>query len=299
MNPAGPLIDPDDLAKTAHLQLLSKLRIDGLLSGRHRSKTKGGCAEFEEHRAYSPGDEIRLLDWRVFAKSDRYCIKQFEEEISLQAMIAIDASGSMGFGMSTVSKYEYARSAALCLARVVLGQRDSAGLAVMGGGLRAFIPPRARASHLEVLGENLRGHSPGGPTSVARDLGDVARRIKRRGLVLLFSDCFENVDRLAKSLRLLRSRRHEVLLFHVLAPEELSFSFQRWTRFEPLEAGHAGIDLDPLSIRAEYLGRLKVFLARIRHICAENSCDYIPMSTDRPLGDSLADYLRRRMALAK
>src|SRR5271169_1402110 len=118
MNSVGPSIDPDDLAKTAHLELMSKLMVDGLLSGRHRSKMKGGCAEFAEHRAYSPGDEIRLLDWRVFAKSDRYVIKQYEEEISLQAIIAIDASGSMGFGMSTVNKYEYSRIAALCLAQV-------------------------------------------------------------------------------------------------------------------------------------------------------------------------------------
>jgi uncharacterized protein (DUF58 family) len=299
MNPVLPLIDPDDLAKTEHLQLLSKLRIDGLLSGRHRSQTKGGCAEFAEHRAYSPGDEIRLLDWRVFAKSDRYVIKQFEEEISLQALLAVDASGSMGFGMSTVSKYEYSKAAALCLARLVLGQRDSAGLAIMGGGLRSFIPPRSRASHLEVLSETLNSNSPIGPTTMSDDLSEVARRIKRRGLVLLFSDCFDSPERLAKSLKLLRSRRHEVLLFHVLAPEEVSFNFRRWTRFEPMESGVPGIDLDPLAVRAQYLARLKTFLARVRRICAECTCDYIPMSTDRPVGDSLATYLRRRMAAAK
>jgi uncharacterized protein (DUF58 family) len=299
MNPVRQPIDPDDLAKTAHLELLSKLRIDGLLSGRHRSKTKGGCAEFAEHRAYSPGDEIRLLDWRVFARSDRYVIKQYEEEISLQALVAIDASGSMGFGVSTVSKYDYAKAAALCLARVVLGQRDSAGLAVMGGGLRSFIPPRSRASHLEVIRGALEGNSPVGPTTMSDDLGQVARRIKRRGLVLLFSDCFDSVERLAKSLKLLRSRRHEVLLFHVLAPEEISFSFRRWTRFEPMEAGVSGIDLDPLAVRALYLARLKTFLARVRQICTECSCDYIPMSTGRPVGDTLADYLRRRMAATK
>ncbi len=299
MNPVGPIIDPDDLAKTAHLELLSKLMVDGLLAGRHRSKTKGGCAEFAEHRGYSPGDEVRLLDWRVFAKSDRYVIKQYEEEISLQAIIAMDASGSMGFGMSTVTKYEYAKAASLCLARVVLGQRDSAGLAVMGGGIRAFIPPRARASHLDVLSQNLRDHSPAGPTSMADDLGEVLQRIKRRGLFLLFSDCFDSIDRLANSLKLLRSRRHEVLLFHIMAPEELSFSFTRFTRFEPMESGLGHLDLDPGAVRAGYLARLKEFLAQVRRVCAECSCDYIPMSTDRPVGDALAEYLRRRSASAK
>jgi uncharacterized protein (DUF58 family) len=299
MNPVGTTLDPDDLAKTAHLELVSKLMVDGLLSGRHRSKMKGGCAEFAEHRGYSPGDEIRLLDWRVFAKSDRYVIKQYEEEISLQAIIAMDASGSMGFGMSTPTKYDYARAAALCLAQIVLSQRDSAGLAILGGGVRTYVPPRGVASHLEIISRSLRNNSPAGPTSMAEDLGQIVQRIKRRGLVLLFSDCFDSIDRLAKSLKLLRSRRHEVLLFHIMAPEELSFSFSRFTRFVPMESGVVGIDLDPTAIRAEYLRRLKEFLDRVRRVCAECSCDYVPMSTDRAVGDALADYLRRRSAAMK
>ena len=172
MNPVGPMIDPDDLAKTAYLELVSKLMADGLLAGRHRSKMKGGCAEFAEHRAYSPGDEVRLLDWRVFARSDRYVIKQYEEEVSLQAIIAMDASGSMGFGMSTVTKYAYARAASLCLARIVLGQRDSAGLAVMGGGVRDLHPaprpgqpsgcPEPKPARFLARRPHLHGRGPGG-----------------------------------------------------------------------------------------------------------------------------------------
>jgi hypothetical protein len=134
---------------------------------------------------------------------------------------------------------------------------------------------------------------------MAEDLGQIVQRIKRRGLVLLFSDCFDSIDRLAKSLKLLRSRRHEVLLFHIMAPEELSFSFSRFTRFVPMESGVVGIDLDPTAIRAEYLRRLKEFLDRVRRVCAECSCDYVPMSTDRAVGDALADYLRRRSAAMK
>jgi hypothetical protein len=134
---------------------------------------------------------------------------------------------------------------------------------------------------------------------MAEDLGEIIQRIKRRGIILLFSDCFDSLDRLARSLKLLRSRRHEVLLFHVMAPEELTFSFTRFTRFEPMEEGVAHVDLDPGSIRAEYLSRLKVFLAGLRRVCAECSCDYIPLSTGWPVGDALADYLRRRSASAK
>jgi len=299
INSIADFVNPDDLAQTENLELLSKQIVDGFLSGRHRSKRKGGSAEFAEHRPYCPGDEVRLLDWRVFGKSDRYCIKQFEEETSLQAILVIDASGSMGFGLGTMSKYEYSQRAALCLARLVLQQRDAAGLAIIGGGVRCFVPPRSQPRHVEVLMENLRSASPAGLTTLAADLAELTPRIKRRGLIILFSDCFDSVNQLAHSLRLLRSRRHEVLLFHVMAPEELSFSFRQWTRFESLEDAGQMIDLDPVEIRGEYLARLKGFLDQVRHACGETSCDYVPLSTDKPLGQALADYLRRRVAAQK
>ena len=299
INSIADFVQPDDLAKTENLELLSKHIVDGFLSGRHRSKRKGGSAVFSEHRAYCPGDEIRLLDWRIFGRSDRYCIKQFEEETSLQAILVVDASGSMGFGMGTMSKYEYSRRAALCLARLVLQQRDAAGMAIIGGGMRSFVPPRSHPRHLEVLLDQLRHAIPSGRTSIAAGLADLAPRIKRRGLIILFSDCFDNFDQLAHSLRLLRSRRHEVLLFHVMAPEELSFSFHQWTRFESLEDEGQTIDLDPAEIRGEYLARLKTFLEQLRHVCGETSCDYVPLCTDKPLGEALAHYLRRRAAAQK
>ena len=287
-------VQPSDLAKTDGLELLSQQIVDGFLSGRHRSKHKGGGAEFAEHRAYCPGDEIRLLDWRVFGKSDRYCIKQFEEETSLQAILVVDGSGSMDFGLGTASKFLYSRAASLCLARLVLRQNDGAGLAVIGGGIRSFTPPRSHPRHLEALLERLREASPAGPTSLAADLGLLAQRIKRRALIILFSDCFDNVKELAHSLRLLRSRRHEVMLFHVLAPEELSFSFKGVSRFESLEHAGQNIELDPETVRDEYLARFKEFLEAVRSACGAAACDYVPLTTDQPLGDALANYLRRR-----
>lgn len=299
MNSIVDFVNPDDLAQTENLELLSKQVVDGFLSGQHRAKRKGGSSEFAEHRAYSPGDEVRLLDWRVFAKSDRYYIKQFEEETSLQALLVIDASGSMGFGMETISKFQFCQRAALCLARLVLQQHDSAGLAIIGGGIRSFVPPRSQPRHLEVLIESVRQSSPSGQTSLANDLAELVPRIKRRGLIIIFSDCFDNVDQLNRSLRLLRSRRHEVLLFHVMAPEELAFSFRERTRFESLEDEAQKVDLDPMDIRGEYLDRLKMFLGQVRHTCGETSCDYAPLSTDQPLGEALANYLRRRAATLK
>jgi uncharacterized protein (DUF58 family) len=299
MNSILDSVRPDDLAQTENLELLSRHVVDGFLTGRHRSRHKGGGAEFAEHRAYCPGDEIRLLDWRVFGKSDRYCIKQFEEETSVQAMLVVDASGSMDFGLSTPSKYHYSRAASLCLARLVLRQNDAAGLAVIGGGVRSFVPPRSQPRHLDFLIESLVKAAPAGPTTLASDLNTLAQRIKRRALVILFSDCLDDVDQLAHSLRLLRSRRHEVMLFHVLAPEELSFSFKDRSRFESLERpGHA-LDLDPVQVRDEYLTRLKAFVQRLRQACGESACDYFPLTTDKPLGEALADYLRRRAAAQK
>jgi uncharacterized protein (DUF58 family) len=299
MNSLADFIKTSDLSQTENLELIARHVVDGFLSGRHRSKLKGGCAEFAEHRAYCPGDEIRLLDWRVFGKSDRYCIKQFEEQTSLQAIFALDASGSMGFGMSGPSKFEYARAACLCLARLVLQQGDAAGLAVIGGGIRSFVPPRTQPRHLELLIDGLRHAAPAGPTTIADDLGELARRIKRRGLIVLFSDCLADMEQLAHSLRLLRSRRHEVLLFHVMAPEELSFAFNNWSRFESLEVNGELVDLDPVSIRDDYLARIRTFLEQLRRVCGESQCDYVPLSTDKLLGVALADYLRRRSALAR
>src|SRR6185369_3457142 len=184
MNSTAEYVSPADLAKTEYLDLISRQIVEGLYSGGHRSKRKGGSAEFAEHRAYSPGDEIRLLDWRVYGKSDRYYIKQFEEETSLQAMLVLDASGSMGFGLSTASKYAYSRMACLCLARVVLHQSDAAGLAIIGDDIRSFVPPRNQPSHLEVLTARVREAAPSGPTLLTKVLGDLAGRIKRRGIIL-------------------------------------------------------------------------------------------------------------------
>jgi uncharacterized protein (DUF58 family) len=299
MNSTAEYVSPADLAKTEYLDLISRQIVEGLYSGGHRSKRKGGSAEFAEHRAYSPGDEIRLLDWRVYGKSDRYYIKQFEEETSLQAMFVLDASGSMDFGLRSPTKYAYSRMAGLCLARVVLRQSDAAGLAIIGENIRAFVPPRNQPRHLEVLIQHLREAQPSGPTSVAKSLGDLAGRIKRRGLIALFSDCFDQPEQLAHSLKLLRARRHEVILFHVLAPEELAFSFQQLTRFESMEGDGQMIDLDPGSIRREYLERMQIFLGQVRRACGEAGCDYVPLRTDKPVGDALADYLRRRVAFQK
>lgn len=293
------LLDSEALAKIGNLELLSMNVVDGVLSGKHRSTHKGGCFEFAEHRAYTAGDEIRLIDWRVYGKSDRYYIKQFEEETNLQAVMVVDASGSMQFGQATVSKLNYAKMACACLSRLMLRQRDSVGLALIDQAMRQYIPPRSHANHLQSMLDALRRTEAGGMTSLAGNLHEIARRIKRRGLIVIFSDCFGELEPLKKAIHHLRLRGHEVLIFQVLAPEELTFPFDRFSQFECFEQEGVRLDLDPPTIRKRYLERMRVFLSDLQQSCTQLGCDYVTMSTESHLGETLAYYLSRRAARAK
>lgn len=293
------LLDPEAMSKLGKLEVIATRIVEGFISGKHRSPYKGASVEFAEHRGYSPGDEVRLIDWRVFARSDRYYIKQFEEETNLQSVLVLDASGSMAFGASTVSKLRYAQMAAACLARLMLHQRDAVGLAVLDEVVRTYIPARSRANHFGVLLDELGETRPGGETSLAGALHDLASRIKRRGLIMILSDCFDDAEDLLNALHHLRARGHEVMLLQIMAPEELSFKFDRWSRFECLEVAGTRIDLDPSVIRKEYLERVETFLERLRQGCGEIGCDYMPLSTDQSLGDALGYYLARRSAKLK
>jgi len=293
------LLDPAAVAKLGRLELIATRIVEGLVSGKHRSPYRGCSVEFAEHRGYSPGDEVRLIDWRVLGRSDRYYVKQFEEETNLQALLVVDASGSMGFGLSTVSKLRYAQMAAACLARMMLHQGDAVGLAMLGTKVRAYVPPRSRPSHLGTLLDTLREAIAAGDASLAGCLHDLARRIRRRGMFIIFSDCFENPESLLNALYHLRARGHETLMFHIMAPEELSFDLGHWSQFEDLERPGQRIELDPGAIRATYLERVQAFLDLLQAGCGEVRCDYIPLTTDQPLADTLAYYLARRAARMK
>ena len=292
-------LDPHDLARLDGLELLASRVVDGLLSGKHRSELKGGSAEFTEHRGYVPGDEIRLIDWKVFGKSDRYFIKQYIEQTCLQVIVVLDGSGSMAFGLTSGSKFQYARSLAACLTRLVLRQSDSAGLAVLGKTLRHYVPPRANPNHFQPILQLLSRAQPSGETSLAQNLTELARRIKRRGLLVLLSDCFDDLDALRQALQFLRARGHEIILLHTMAPEELSFDFGGWSRFECLEVDGTYLSLDPRLVREEYLKNVQAFLFGLKRICGETGCDYHPLPTDKPLGEALAYYLKRRSARLK
>ena len=289
------LLDIEAMERIEPLEVVATRIVDGFISGKHTSRRKGGYVEFAEHRPYSPGDEIRLLDWRAFARSDRHYIKQFEEETSLQAVLVVDASGSMAFAHSTVSKLRYAQVACACLARLMLRQGDAVGTAVVDSKIRSFIPPRSNPAHFGALLEELSKVSGAGQTSLAQMLEQLTKLIKRRGLIIICSDCFDDLDGLLNALSCLHAKGHDLLLFHIMAPEELSFPFTKWSRFECLEVQGRRVDLDPGLIRKKYIQNLERFLGRLKEGCGRTRCDYAPIRTDRPIGEMLARYLLRRM----
>jgi len=227
-NGVSDVFDPKDLARIETLELLASRVVDGLLSGKHRSELKGGSAEFTEHRGYVPGDEIRLIDWKVFGKSDRYFIKQYIEQTCLQVILVLDGSGSMAFGLRSATKFHYARAVAACLARLVLRQSDSAGLAVLGKSIRNYVPPRANPHHFQPILKMLGEAQSTGETALAANLTELTRRIKRRGLIVLISDCFDEIGSLREALQFLRSSGNEIILLHTMAPEDLVFVFGGW-----------------------------------------------------------------------
>ncbi len=294
--PSLDLLDPQALARIGGLELVARTVVDGVMSGMHRSTHKGGCCEFDEHRLYAQGDDLRLIDWRLFARRDRHYVKQFEDETNLHAWLVVDTSGSMQFGDSTMSKFDYARMGAACLARLLLKQRDSIGLMLDVNGKRQTIPPRPQANHFLSIVERLQDSTAAGAANVVDVLQELAGRLKRRSLVVVFSDCFCDVSRLKQSLHQLRLRGHDVLVFQVLAPEEISFDFRTPALFEDLESPGVRLDIHPGAIRRHYVEQFETFMRELRTSMIEIDCDFVTLSTDRDLGDSLAYYLRRRAA---
>jgi uncharacterized protein (DUF58 family) len=294
MSSAVNPFDPTALARYGRLALVARQLVEGFLSGIHKSPYKGFSVEFAEHRQYYPGDEIRHVDWRVYGKTDRYYVKEFEEETNLRACIVLDASGSMAYQGAHPGKFEYARLVAASLAYLMLHQRDAVGLATHDTQLRQLVPPRATSKHLLHLLRTLEDTRPGGETSLAPLWERLAVRLKRRGLVVLLSDCFEQTGPLLRALQHFRHRKHEVLLLHILAPEEVEFPFSKWTQFRSLEQASHRVLVDPRRLRRDYLERFGAFCAELREGAARAQVDYHLMRTDEPVRRALGIYLGKR-----
>ena len=294
---------PEGIASTlARLELLARAKKQGAMSGRHTSPNKGFSVVFAEHRQYMPGDDIRDLDWRGVAKSDRYYIKQYIEETNLRATIVLDCSGSMKYRgeMSApvegkpVSKFEYAQYLAAALAYLMIKQQDAVGLVTFDDKIRSYIKAASRPSQVrQVLGE-LDKAVPGNDTRLASTLHEVAERIPSRGLVIILSDCFESAAQIVESFHHFKFRSHELVLFHIMAEEELTFPFSASQEFKDLEASGTRIKVDPRTIRAAYLQRVKEHVSHIEKACGQMQADYVPLTTKTPYAQALADFVARR-----
>jgi uncharacterized protein (DUF58 family) len=288
--------DPTSLAKYGRLALVARDLVEGFLTGAHKSPYKGFSVEFAEHRQYYPGDEIRHIDWRAYGKTDRYFVKEYEEETNLRAHLLVDASGSMNYRGKHPSKFQYAQYVAASLAYLMLHQRDAVGLVTHDTRVREVIPPRATAKHLLRVLHTLEQTQPGGETSMAPLWHELAAQLPRRGLVVILSDCFDQLDLLLRALRHFRHQRHEVLLFHVLAPEEIEFPYTKWTQFRNLEVANHKLLVDPQRLRKEYLKNFEAFCRQLREQTGQMQVDYHLMRTDAPVDRALGVYLTKRQA---
>jgi uncharacterized protein (DUF58 family) len=286
---------PRDLQRISNLSVLARLVVEGFFSGVHRSPHKGFSVEFRQHRHYVPGDETRRLDWKVFGKTDRFYIREYEEETNLRATILLDASASMGFrNVAGYSKHYYAVRVAASLAYLLFRQQDAAGLATFDTKVRRYIPPRARPAHLRAILDELDKSQPAGETELGKVLSSVAPSLTRRGMVILISDCFTAPAELLRALSRFRHGKHDVIVFQIWDRAEIDFDYTGWTRFESIERPGEQQLLDPALVRATYLENLARFREELRQGCAREKIDLVPLITDQPYADALAKYLSLR-----
>lgn len=293
---ATQLLTANDREALAQLQLLARGVVEGVSSGRHRSPHKGTSAEFREHRQYVRGDEYRSVDWKLYGKTDRLYIRQFDDETSLRAMILLDQSGSMKYSGSRaegVSKHDFAVRLAACIATQLFSQQDSVGLATFDSELRQFITPRSNTSHLRTLCEVLVQSRPGSETSLGDAMNSLAGRLKGRGVVLLISDMFDSVERIASAFKRFRSVGTEVIVFQVRDPDELDFPFRSRTEFRSLENKGARI-VDAHAVRSAYLKRIEEFQSQLAAALSQEAIELVSCVTSDSYSEVLARYITKR-----
>jgi len=291
----SPLIDPEALARLHGLELRARRIVEGYVAGMHRSPYRGFSNEFAEHREYAPGDDLRYVDWKVYGKSDRFYLKQFEEETNLLCYLLLDTSESMQYQgpHAPLSKFAYAQCAAAALAYLVLHQRDAVGLVTFDQDIRQLIRPSSNPTQLKQLLKVMEETTAARKTRTGATFHDLAERLGRRGIVVIVSDLFDDVEAMLAGLKHLRHRRHDVIVLHVLDPAEIDFPFQQVTMFKGLEA-MGEVVTDPRSLRDAYQREIQSFVRRIRAGCRAQQIDYLMIRTDQPLDAVLRTFLSAR-----
>jgi uncharacterized protein (DUF58 family) len=273
------------------LSIRARWVVEGLMSGIHRSRTRGYSAEFEEHREYSPGDEIRRIDWKALAKFDRYFVKEYENETNLKALLLLDASGSMDYGSSGMTKFDYGATLAACLCYMILRQQDAVGLITFADEVKSLLPPKAKMGHLKEFLEDLERQRPSGTTSLGKVLASAVNHLPRRGMVILISDLLGgDEEETIQALKIYRLKGNDVMVFQVMDRNELEFPFDGSIRFEDMEED-LRVTADPKAIRQEYLKVIGELTARYRDSCRKNNIDFLQLDTRTPLDKALVGFL--------
>jgi uncharacterized protein (DUF58 family) len=288
-------LDPKNLDKVAGLELKARLIVEGFLSGQQKSPYKGTSVEFREHREYVAGDDPRFLDWKLYAKSDRFYVKQYEEETNLKAYLILDTSKSMAYSSGGLSKLDYAKHVAAALTYLISQQRDAVALVLWDRELRKFLPPGTNAMHQKNIYTELTQAQPNGETDLGKLLRDLAERVRQRSMFVIFSDLIDaNAEGVLRGLKHVRHKGHDVIVFHVLDDAEINFPFDRMTLFEGLEVEDKLL-ADPKALREAYLAEVGAFIQEVKSGCMANHMDYVQTNTKQNLGIALSTYLAARM----
>jgi len=289
-------LKPDVVSRLANMDLRARLIVEGFIAGLHRSPYHGFSVEFAEYRQYNAGESTRNVDWRIYAKTDRYYVKVFEDETNLRATLLLDRSASMDFTSGPVTKLRYATLLGAALSYLMIMQRDAVGLAVFDERIQTLIPHRSAKHHLLYLLRTLEGVEPGARTQIAGTLHEMAERIKRRGLVVLFSDLFDDPEAVLKGLKHFRHRGHEIVLFHVLDPIELTLDYGGEVEFVDKETGER-LRTQPWFLKREYRRSVREWVAHLERECKESAIDYNLVTTETPFDQALVAYLNKRRRL--
>jgi uncharacterized protein (DUF58 family) len=289
-------LDPAVISRLRGMDVKARLVVEGFVSGLHRGPYKGFSVEFAEHRQYMPGDPVRYIDWKVYGKTDRFYIKEYEEETNLRAYVILDGSGSMGYSSSGLTKLEYGSYLAASLSYLMLKQQDSVGLLIFDTKLRKYIPPRSVKRHLHVILKELSGLGAAEETDLGQSLNDLAQRVRRRGLVILISDLLDDEEKVVRGLKLFRHRKHEVIVFHVLDPYEVTFPFEHEVILRDMETGEE-IPAVPWEVRKDYRERVTSWIDRYRTVLRQSGIDYVPVRTSTSFDVALFSYLEKRQRL--
>ena len=289
-------LSSDIISKISPLSLKARLLVEGLIVGMHKSPYHGFSVEFSEHRPYNQGDEIRNIDWKIWGKTDKYFVKEYEEETNLLSHIILDQSKSMTYSSNNISKLEYSKILSASLAYLMLKQQDGVGLTLFDSEIRSLIEPKTKSNHIKSLFSIMEKSNPGPDTKIGDILHISAEAMKKRGLVILISDCFDDIESIISGIKHYRYKGNEVIVFHILDPKELNLEFDERTEFIDLETNES-ITTDPWHIKNDYNQEINDFCNKIELNCKNNKVDYSLITTDTPIEVALFDYLLKRQKL--